>query len=162
MRRTQWAVVLVALFGTPSLTTAQPGPAQGGTAQVQQLAPLQRQVTVLLEEVAQLRARVEALERAQAGVGGAGGAGTAAPSPGERASNVAQAIFTGTVRDIRDDRIVLGDDGEPFSLRITPQTRAWHDEQPISVMDIPRGAQVEAAVDLVGSANAVSQLVVLR
>ncbi|WP_223759058.1 hypothetical protein [Myxococcus sp. RHSTA-1-4] len=108
------------------------------------------------QEVAQLRAQVQELQRqvatlsrtggaAGTGTGGAGTGGSA-PAADPDSTVVASVLMQGQVAAVSENRIQVRDaeTGGIYTLFVGGKTRATHNGQRISVQSIPEGTQVRA------------------
>jgi hypothetical protein len=143
----------------------------------QSVLQLQGEVARLRQELAQVRAElanvtgrnIGAGGAGQAGVGGAGQAGvapTAAPAGAsaqrdtqaggtdDPGAAVVHALYTGKVRSVSDQQLVLQDDsGQPFTVELGAQTRFISKGQRISAQQLKQGTSVRATVDLLSGRN---------
>lgn len=75
--------------------------------------------------------------------------GTQAGAPDASSLAVAHAIFTGKVRSVSDQELVLQDDhGKPFTVELGTQTRFISKGQRISAQQLKQGTRVRATVDM--------------
>jgi hypothetical protein len=155
-----------------------------GGAQAREVADLQTEVVRLRAELAQLRAEVAELrgtggsgtEGMGEGTGGSGGGGEDAAGAGtggsgggggrtdaQRGGSEAAAIYTGTVEDVRSDRIVLTDeDGTSLVFHLGDRTRVLRNGRSVPVRQLQEGTRVRASVDLLSAGrNQVTEIVVL-
>jgi outer membrane murein-binding lipoprotein Lpp len=176
----------ILLSGAESQAQAQQGSTAAqttDTAALQQTVQrLQSEVAGMQEELAQLRSELASLNP-QAGVGGSGSqtqTGVTAPAshpptaqsqdtasvPSTSATGKARvdAIYTGTVRSVSGDRLVLEDaEGKSFPIALGKNTamRAANGQR-ISSSQLTPGTPVRATVDLLSqSGNEAAQVTVL-
>ena len=121
-----------------------------------------------------MRAELNALSSAM-GVGGSGQAGTQGPAqPGSTTQGTAaggtqevgeamvNAIYTGTVRSVSVDQLVLLDeDGQAFAVELGERTRVFRDGERITARQLEEGTRVRATVDLLAGHQQAMEIVTL-
>ncbi|MDC0712312.1 hypothetical protein POL68_27870 [Stigmatella sp. ncwal1] len=155
-------------------------PAGAEMAQLRQtVLQLQAEVAGMQRELAQLRSELASLNP-EVGVGGSGpvsGGDTSQASPPPTAQNQdtaspstpgsgearVDAFYTGTVRSVSSDRLLLEDsEGQAFPVALGKRTVMREASgQRISAKQLKQGMRVRATVDLIAGNPEASELVVL-
>ncbi|HYO54805.1 hypothetical protein [Archangium sp.] len=175
--------------GTGGAGMAGAGTGQGtGTQQLSEedaqqrveLARLRAEMARLEQQLAQMRAQLARVESATQGVGGSGTAGIGDPNAeapgvggggnagGDRpdTSNegfaVANIIYTGRVRSVSQQQLVLVDDGGLVNtLSLAPKVRVLRGGQQVSLQSLRQGTLVRVSGDLYARGNPISEIQVL-
>jgi hypothetical protein len=154
------------------------GDTGAGSAELRRsVLQLQSDMARMSQELAQVRAELADLNAAM-GVGGSGQAGaqgtaprgnatqgtadrgTAARGTQEVGEAVVNAIYTGTVRSVSVDQLVLLDeDGQAFTVELGERTRVYRDGKRITARQLEKGTRVRATVDLLAGNQKAMEIV---
>lgn len=171
---------LLAQVDTAAGTGGTTGEAGAGSAELRRtVLQLQADMARISQELAQVRTELNALSSAM-GVGGSGQAGAQGPAPRGSATQgsaergtaargtqevgeaVVNAIYTGTVRSVSVDQLVLLDeDGQAFTVELGERTRVFRDGKRITARQLEKGTRVRATVDLLAGHQQAMEIVTL-
>ena len=130
--------------------------------QWQAISQLNAQVLALQRQVELLEARLEAVGAASPGVGGAGTAGIEGELPAEPGTSMVDVIFSGSVRSVSQQQLVLVDEGgDALTIPLARDVRVFRDGRGVALRTLEEGAQVRAVADMLIPGNPVTEIVVL-
>jgi hypothetical protein len=97
------------------------------------------------------------------GVGGGGNAGGASrPDTSNEGFAVANIIYTGRVRSVSQQQLVLVDEGGLVNtLSLAPKVRVLRGGQPVALRSLREGTRVRVSGDMYARGNAISEIQVL-